>query len=231
MKQLVLLFLFMSTISSSALAQRRKKGERTIQFCGTRWQDTEKMKAGLQREIDFFRLMENDTIVDIGASSGSYNGAISAATSFTNLHFVLVDIDSSCLNQRKVTNMIGHYSILKGDKITNTFQLVNNTPDSLWLPANRYKKAWLLNVLHEIPDPDKMVKDINYILQQAGELVLLEITPTKRGELHGGCRMPLRSATEWKAIFDKNGFLFTEALEIKKNRGKTHLVMMRFVKA
>jgi hypothetical protein len=95
-------------------------------------------------------VQEGDTIVDIGAQSGTYEGCFLAVNNFKTVRFLLVDIDSSCLNQEKVNNMVAHYSKVKGDSIRNSFQIVQNTPDSLWLPLNQYRKAWLFNTLHEL---------------------------------------------------------------------------------
>jgi len=218
-------------VSFSSFAQKRKVGKvEKLPYCGVHWKDTTHIRMELQQQFDFLKLQPNDTIVDIGSSSGVYNGAI---TSLSNqkLHFVLVDIDTACLNSRKVASMVNHFNSLKGSSINSSFQIVNNTPDSLWLPANRYKKAWLINVLHEIPDPGKMVKDVNEILKPGGELIVFEIIPKRSGQLHGGCRMPLQSVVSWKEIMNKNGFQFTEEIEVIKNRGKTRIAMIRFIKA
>src|ERR1700712_3360077 len=116
------------------------------------------MASQMQDQFDFLKLSENDTIVDIGAASGWYEGAFSAGNNFRHIHFILVDIDTNCLNARKLAAMTAHYSQLKGSPITNSFTLVNNTPDSLFLPASTYGKVWLLNVFHEIDDKPKMLR-------------------------------------------------------------------------
>jgi hypothetical protein len=214
-----------------SFAQKRNVGKvEKLPYCGVHWKDTTHIRRELQQQFNFLKLQPNDTIVDIGSSSGVYNGAI-ASLSEHKLHFVLVDIDTACLNSGKVAGMTNHFNSLKGSAINSSFQIINNTPDSLWLPANSYKKAWLINVLHEIPDPGKMVRDANSILQQGGELIVFEMIPKRSGQLHGGCRMPLQSVANWKEMMNKNGFQFTEEIEIIKNRGKTRIAMMRFIKA
>lgn len=59
------------------------------------------IKAYMQPQFDFLRVQEGDTIVDIGAQSGSYEGCFLSVNDFQKLSFVLVDIDPKCLNQRK----------------------------------------------------------------------------------------------------------------------------------
>jgi ubiquinone/menaquinone biosynthesis C-methylase UbiE len=126
--------------------------------------------------------------------------------------------------------MIAHYSKVKGSPITIGFHLVNNTFDSLFLPAATYKKVWLLNVLHEIPDPAKMIGSIYDILQPGGEIILLEKIPKKPGELHGGCRKPLRSPQQWQALFENHHFRYKEDVQVTKVKNRMTLNMIRFVK-
>ncbi|MGZ8544594.1 MAG: class I SAM-dependent methyltransferase, partial [Flavisolibacter sp.] len=93
-----------------------------------------------------------------------------------------------------------------------------------------YKKAWLLNVLHEIPDKEKMIRDALAILQPGGELILLELKPRKPGEKHGGCHQPLLITAEWNALFEKNGFQVAEQVEIIKPKKRAPVQMVRYVK-
>jgi len=188
------------------------------------------MNRELQEQLEFLQLQENDTIVDIGASSGSFNASMAAIAQVKSLHFLLVDIDTACLNSRTIANVINHYTTLRGAPLTAGFQFVQNTPDSLWLPLNRYRKVWMMNVLHEIPDMTKMTIDVAAIMRTGGELVLLELIPRKKGQLHGGCKMPLRTVNEWKELVESSGLQFVEHLVVEKNRGKTKLALMRFVK-
>jgi ubiquinone/menaquinone biosynthesis C-methylase UbiE len=226
MRIIVIIFL----VALPVLSYAQKKVDR-IKFCGVSYTDAEKMKEQLQEQFDFLKIAEGDTIVDIGAASGWYEGAFSVHSPLQKLHFILVDIDSSCLNKTKVDNMISHYSKLKGGPITHQFILVNNTVDSLHLPQNQFSKVWLMNVLHEIPDGKKMVGDIYNILRMGGELVVLEFMPKKPGQLHGGCHMPLRNMEEWKALLKDQGMQFVEHIEVLKDRGRSRIALMRFRKS
>jgi ubiquinone/menaquinone biosynthesis C-methylase UbiE len=220
--------LLLTLIALTARAQKSKV-ER-IPFCGKVIRDKAEMISQLQEQFHFLNVQEGDTIVDIGAASGWYEGAFSAASELRNVHFVLVDVDSNCLNQRKVDNMVAHYSGVKGSPITNQFRLVNNSYDSLFLPLATYKKVWLLNVLHEIPDPGKMISSICNILQSGGEITLLEMIPKKPGALHGGCRKPLLSLQQWQALFESNGFRYKEDVQVTRVKNRMTVNMVRFVK-
>lgn len=224
MKVRFIIFLFLSACSFGSLAQKKQN------FCGVRYMKKDVMITQLQDQVDFLKLRENDTIVDIGAASGWYEGAVSVVSALKNLHFILLDIDSACLNKRKLDNMLVHYSGLKGEPITHSFQLIQNSVDSLYLPANSYSKVWLLNVLHEIEDKDKMLKDVYHILRTGGEIVLLEFIPKKPGAVHGGCKKPLLNIEQWKVVFERNNFQIKEVKEIIKDRGRSRINMIRFVK-
>ena len=214
-------------ISNTVYAQKKRK----LPFCGVRIEKKETLKEVYQQEIEFLDLKENDSIVDIGAGSGWYEGALSATMSLEHVHFFLVDISKDCLNETKVNNMKEYYSSLKGSPISNTFTLINNTPDSLYLSARTFKKVWILNTLHELPDQPKMIQDMYNILQPGGEVIILEIIPRKPHELHGGCHKPLLAKQEWDDLFTANHFSVGNTLnlaDMDKKRSPFH--MTRYVR-
>ena len=210
------------------VAQKKNKIEK-LSFCGWRFNEKDKIISQFQDQFDFLQVHDGDTIVDIGAQSGSYEGCFMAAMNVKDVSFVLVDIDSSCMNQQKIDNMINHYSSVKGEPIKGNFQLIHNTVDSLWLPAGQYQNAWILHTLHEIPDRAKMVKDINFILKPDGEIIVLELGPRKTGQLHGGCNKPLMTLDEINRLFTANGFMLNNQLIIKKKK-RFDVVLLRYIK-
>lgn len=229
MRKLLILFIVLVFCYSQLLAQKRNKSIDKYGFCGFIIEKKKFLDEIYKVQFEYLNLQENDTIVDIGSQSGSYLGAFSATMPFQNLHFVMVDIDSTCMNKSTLSRVLQHYDSVGGKKITNTFQLVNNTVDSLWLPLASYNKVWILNTLHEIPDRTKMIKDMYNILRPGGEVVILEMIPKKKGDLHGGCNMPLQTIEEWKAYFTQNGFTCHSEFEIRQKK-RSPIVMMRFVK-
>lgn len=225
MRGLLFSFLIFPCILS---AQKKDKVDK-IAFCGVPMKSKEKISSYYHQQFQFLHVSEGDTIVDIGAGSGWYEGAFSAVSELKELTFVLVDINPKCLNEEKVNHMISHYSKVKGDSITYRFQIVQNTPDSLHLPLDQFNKVWMLNTLHEIPDQSKMIKDIHAILKTGGEIIVLENPPKKEGQLHIGCKKPLLPFEKLTSLFIANGFQFSEKIDIIRKRN-SDIQMLRFVK-
>lgn len=215
-------------LSSALWAQSEGKIEK-LPFCGWDLGNKKIIRTLMEEQFTFLSPQKGDTIVDIGAASGTFEGCLAAAFDLSGIAFVLVDVDARCLNEQKVSNMRRYYSGVKGDSIRNDFEIVINTQDSLNLPLNRYKKVWMLNTLHEVNSPEKMARDVAAILQPGGELHVLELLPRKEGQLHGGCHKLLLKPEEIKVFFLSAGFRLaaTKELAKKKNSSPT---MFRFVK-
>jgi ubiquinone/menaquinone biosynthesis C-methylase UbiE len=203
-KRTVLLTVWFLAATALHAQQKPRKG---ISFCGWRMNDTTSMREAYAPTISFMNIRDRDTIVDIGASSGNLEGILSAVGYFQNVHFVLVDIDTNCLNRRMVDNMLAYYAELKGSPINTQFTIVNNTPDSLFLPQDRYRHSWIVNTIHEIPDKTKMAQAIASILQKGGELIVMELVARPKHVIHGGCNQPLLDEQELKTLFEQNGFV------------------------
>src|SRR5688572_25859011 len=84
-----------------SFAQKNNKVQK-IKFCGAAYKSRSAMMELLKEEFAFLKLNDRDTVVDIGAGSGWFNGAVAAGTNIQDVHFILVDIDTSCLNQVKL---------------------------------------------------------------------------------------------------------------------------------
>jgi ubiquinone/menaquinone biosynthesis C-methylase UbiE len=209
--------------------QKPRKG---INFCGWRMNDTAAIRQAYANTLSFMNIRDRDTIVDVGSSSGSLEGVLSVAGDFQHVHFVLVDVDSNCLNRRMVDNMLAFYSEVKGSPISHQFSIVNNTPDSLFLPLDRYQHSWIINTIHEIPDKAKMARDIAGVLQKGGELIVMELVARPKHVIHGGCNQPLLDEQELKTLFEQNGFVQAATktwYPAKKARNPYYLV--RFIKS
>jgi ubiquinone/menaquinone biosynthesis C-methylase UbiE len=221
-------FLF---VSISSLAQDAKIAK--LKFCGYRYTDTAILRKHFEHQIDFLNIKDGDTVVDIGSSSGAYLGALNVIATFKNVHFILVDIDSNCLNKTKVTNMVEYYQKLRGSTFTNTFSFINNTPDSLQLPLNKYKKVYIFNTLHEIDDKLTIVKQMAAVIQSGGELVIAEFMPIGKKKLHQGCKKPLMSEEEIVTLFASVGFTFSTKQNLQtseKYKDKRPYNFYKFIK-
>lgn len=224
----ILLTIALLLVVQHSFSQKKSKVNR-ISFCGVRLEKKAFLEEVYQQQFDFLNLQEYDTVVDIGAGSGWYEGALSVASPLQHLNFFLVDISTDCLNATKVNNMKAHYAALKGSPITHTFTIINNTVDSLYLPARTFKKVWIMNTLHEIPDQHKMAQDIYDILQPGGEVVILEMIPRKEHELHGGCNMPLMSREQLDQLFTSHHFTVKDHIDILAKR-RSPLRMIRYIR-
>jgi ubiquinone/menaquinone biosynthesis C-methylase UbiE len=179
-----------------------------LKFCGYSYKDTAMLRKHFEEQLSFLHINNGDTIVDIGSSSGAYLGALNVIAPFKNVHFILVDIDTACLNKTKVNNMVTHYQNLRGNTFASTFSIVNNTPDSLQLPANRYKTLFIFNTLHEIDDKFTIAKQMAAVLQSGGQLIVAEFMPVGKKRLHQGCKKPLMSEADIVNLFAGVGFKF-----------------------
>lgn len=223
------LLLLLLSIPRVLSAQEKKEKINKGDFCGVMVESKADLEYDFQAYLEFLELQENDTIVDIGAGSGWREGALSVLCPLKRLNFILVDIDNDCLNETRVNKMKAHYASLKGAPITYNFQLVHNSKKSLHLPLKTFKKVWILNTLHEIPDQEKMVRDMHDILQPGGEVIILEQVPMKRRQRHEGCRKLLLNLEKQDELFMKNGFRKLNWYEIKTDDG-TPIRYTRFLR-
>jgi hypothetical protein len=196
-------------------------------FCGAplkKWQ----IKT-IVPQANFLQLKEKDTIVDVGAASGWFEGALACASPVEQLHFILLDIDSGCLTTEKVSNMTKYYSGLKGSAINYSYELVVNTDQSLELGNKKYSKLLVRNTIHEVSNQQLFAHQLSDATSVGGEVFIIEVLPTAKRKKHGGCHMPLLTFTQINDLFEKNGFLLREK---KEQRLKKHvsLQMLRFVK-
>lgn len=202
-------------------------------FCGYKYKDTALLRRQFEPQLDFFKINNGDTIIDVGTSSGAYIGALNVIAPFTNVHFILVDIDPACLSAEKVKNMWQYYQSLRGSDFLNSYSMVLNTPDSLFLPTNRFRKLWIFNTLHEIADKKNMVRQMAEVLQAGGEVVVAELTATAKYTIHTGCDKPLMTLEEMETIFGQAGFRLAQKANlqpISKQREKHPYHFLRFIK-
>ena len=215
-----------------SFGQREEEKISKLKFCGYKYKDSALLRKHFEQQLAFLQIQSGDTIVDIGSSSGAYIGSINVIADFKNVHFILVDIDSNCLNTTKVNNMIAHYEGLRGRPFNNTIGFVKNTTDSLWLPLNRYKKMWIFNTLHEIPDKEDIIRQMAAVLQSGGELIIADLMATEKRKIHTGCHKPLMNEDEIKKLMLNEGFEYKNVainpLPVKKMKNPYYL--FRFVK-
>jgi ubiquinone/menaquinone biosynthesis C-methylase UbiE len=228
----VLIFIISTVLFITSSFGQNEEKVKKLKFCGYKYKDSALLRKHFEQQLAFLQINSGDTIVDIGSSSGAYIGAINVIADFKNTHFILVDIDSNCLNSTKVNNMIAHYQNLRGTPFNNSISFVVNTTDSLYLPLNSKRKLWIFNTLHEIPDKAAMIKQMAAVLQTGGEIIIAELMATEKRKIHTGCNKPLMSDDEIKKLMDAAGFDFKNVainpVPIKKM--KNPYCLFRFIK-
>jgi ubiquinone/menaquinone biosynthesis C-methylase UbiE len=232
MKSASLIIANLLLVVSFCFSQQNPQKEKKLKFCGYRYKDSALVRKHFERQLAFLQINSGDTIVDVGTSSGAYIGAINVIAEFKLVHFILVDIDSSCLNGAKVNNMITWYENLRGSHFNNSIGFVVNKTDSLYLPLNSKRKLWIFNTLHEIPDKIDLIRQMSSVLQIGGEIIIAELMATKKNTIHQGCKDPLLNEEEIKRLMQDAGFTFknmiTNPLAVKKIRNP--YCLFRFVK-
>jgi ubiquinone/menaquinone biosynthesis C-methylase UbiE len=232
MKRLLILALSLLQVITACFGQQNQEKIKKLKFCGYTYKDSAFLRTHFEQQLAFLQINNGDTIVDIGSSSGAYIGAINVIAEFKNVHFILVDIDSSCLNSTKLSNMITYYENLKGSSFNNSTSFLVNTTDSLYLPLNSKKKLWLFNTLHEIPDKAVIIKQMAAVLQTGGEIIIAELMASEKNKIHGGCKYPLMTEAALKKLMQDAGFLFKNVAvnPIPAKKIRNPYCLFRFIK-
>jgi ubiquinone/menaquinone biosynthesis C-methylase UbiE len=228
----ILIFTVSLLLSITACYGQNEEKVKKLKFCGYRYKDSALLRSQIEQQLAFLQIKDGDTIVDVGSSSGALIGCINVIAEFKNVHFILLDIDSSCLNTTKVNNMIAYYENMKGAPFRSSISFVVNSVDSLYLPLNSKRKLWIFNTLHEIPDKAGIIKQMAAVLQSGGEFIIAEVMATEKRTIHQGCNYPLMTDDEIKKLMDAAGFDFknmvTNPIPVKKR--KNPYCLYRFIK-
>lgn len=232
MKTVFILIVNLLLVTSLCFGQENAGKAGKLKFCGYKYKDSGLVRKHFEQQLAFLQINSGDTIVDVGTSSGAYIGAINVIAEFKQVHFILVDIDSSCLNSAKVNDMITWYENLRGKHFNNSIGFVVNTTDSLYLPLNSKRKLWIFNTLHEIPDKAGMIRQMSAVLRTGGEIIIAELMATETHKIHQGCKDPLMTEDEIRKLMIDAGFVFKDMIvnpiPVKKMRNPYYL--FRFVK-
>ena len=228
----VLIFTVGLLLAITASYGQNEEKVKKLKFCGYRYNDTALLRSQIEQQLAFLQIKDGDTIVDIGSSSGALIGCMNVIADFKNAHFILVDIDSTCLNTTKVNNMIAYYENMKGAAFNNSISFVLNSIDSLYLPLHSKRKLMIFNTLHEIPGKAGIIKQMAAVLQTGGEIIIAEVMATGKRTIHQGCKKPLMTEEEIKNLMQDAGFAFKNKVinPIPAKKIRNPYCLFRFVK-
>jgi ubiquinone/menaquinone biosynthesis C-methylase UbiE len=132
--------------------------------------------------IEFFDFKKGDTVADIGAGAGKYEGAFSLLSD--SVTYFVQDIDKDILSQDKLNKVVKHYSSLKGIAQTNKFQLCIGTEKSTNLPDSAFDKIIMLSSFHEFTFMDEMIADISKKLKPGGKVYIIDAFCSEKGHVN-----------------------------------------------
>ena len=103
MKKVFIILISLPVFATSIFSQGNDTGKiKKREFCGYKFTDTALLRKNYQAQFDFLNIKDGDTVIDVGTGSGSYIGILNVMMAIKNAHFILVDIDSNCLNPEKL---------------------------------------------------------------------------------------------------------------------------------
>lgn len=82
----------------------------------------------------------------------------------------------------------------------------------MYLPVERYRKVFLLNTLHEIPDRTSFIGQVAAVMERGGEVIIGELMPTHNYKTHFGCDKPLIGEAELTMLMTTAGFTFEQKI-------------------
>lgn len=174
-------------------------------------------------------IQPRDTLLDIGAGDGAINAMYSIAV--PDFHQVLVDIDAKKLVAKRVEAHFQKLQQLYRANNNFSYQLVVNEANSLPLPSASFKKILCRRSFHEFSEPERMIGEIRRVLQDSGEVVIIEGVPTHQLQQDPGCHKPYVTASHIINFIETQGFVLhkqdEEMMWFDNNR---QLVLLTFKK-
>ncbi len=180
-------------LSANSFAQPNQSPERFIKYKNKKI-DVVLLASGFKAK---------DVVADIGSGNGWFDVALGIKTDSVN--FYLEEIDSSCINERKLNDAIAAYSKIKTKPITCTYRQSLGTEKNTNLPSNFFDKVLLIDCFHHLTFRNEMIADIKRILKTNGKLVVFEAVARKPGQLFKGCRSVIFTQEEIISSFATHG--------------------------
>ena len=154
--------------------------------------DTSGFKKFYNNQVKYMGIQKGEKVASIGAQNGPFE--MQMASFIDSVSWTIQDIDSTYTNAVELEKVRAYYEGLLHRKISGRFEPVVGTESQTALPASTYDRVLLLNVYHELTQPEAMLRDMHRILKTGGQLVVYERVTDKRGKIRKDCNhvMPLR---------------------------------------
>lgn len=175
----ILVILIISSFSLTSHAQTLNSK------CGFYSKDSVSFKKNY---LDYYRhlgVKEGEQVASVGASGGSVELII--ASYVKSVKWMLQDIDTTCLNLRVFNQFKKHDEELLQRNIEGDFDFLIGTQKATNLPRMQYDRILLVNVYHELTQPEAIMKDLFGALKPNGVVAIQERMATKRGQKHRDC--------------------------------------------
>lgn len=214
-------------------AQKRSDKDNTFNACYfyqyTSLADA-KADVHLMKHVEGLNLKKGEKVADIGAGALRWEGALSLFTE--GVRFFAVDIDSSCCNVQQANFVQRYYSIVKGQRLSNSISTSLGSIKKTGLPHGQMDKVILFQTFHEFSHPDEMLRDIYRSLNAGGRLYISELVPRHTKDLHPGCQHLMYSPEALKKLVQRCGFIFEAQVTIVKDDKKNRTQLLyRFRKS
>jgi SAM-dependent methyltransferase len=143
-----------------------------------------------------------ETIASIGAGNGKFEIAVSCFV--PGIHWYLQEIDSPRLYE--FDQVKAYFEKLKGSAIEADFHLVLGTDEKTNLPYDTFDRVLMINVFHELEDPEPIMYEILKLMNKDGRLVIMERMARSRGQKHNDCHFPKLYEPDFLATMSAYGY-------------------------
>ncbi|MCP8617681.1 class I SAM-dependent methyltransferase [Salirhabdus salicampi] len=126
------------------------------------WSEKRQKLLPSEEAIEFLQVKETDKVADLGAGNGYFTLPIAQKT---KQKVYAVDIEQKMLDQLKV-----HADV---NKVTNIHYVVSDI-ETITLDDNMIDKAFVAFAIHEVNNHEKVIKEINRVLKNKGQIVIIE---------------------------------------------------------
>ncbi|HLP11389.1 MAG TPA: methyltransferase domain-containing protein [Flavobacteriales bacterium] len=173
MKKVACVFLFMSIFVFTASAQLSYSRTHKLKTPGIS-KDT--LYKRVKYDLDFIKPAKGDTIADLGTYDGLYPAMYSVFSD--SVTFYLEDVNTRPLFFLDSLKML--CASISNKQITNTFLMFEGTQTYTNLPAQKFDKVILRDVVHHCQSSADILAEACRILAPGGKLILFEpVVPAK----------------------------------------------------